>query len=648
MSLAKCVKTVSLPAEIVAFDTETSGLNPWRGDAPFAISFCWPDGTDEYFSFAVDPFTRKVQKPNAPQLRRIREILENPHIAKVGHNVKFDVWMVEVNWGIKVRGEIHDTLFMAHACNSLEPTLELKRLASKYLKIPNDDELDLQKRVNACRREARKLGWKIDEETKADYWLPAALGDGEACREYCVLDTHRTIRLYQMFSAVMQTKHLHAAKTYQRELKLWPITKAIEGRGVKVDLAIVEKEIAWCQEQEKTMRINLVNTFGEFGKEVSSDKMRKYLFTSRKSGGLGLTPDPKRLTKETRQPQVTADVLEKLEGDVPIVRTHMNYKRTCKARQTYYQNYLDGAIAEQNYFVLHANFNQVGPVTGRYSCRNPNLMNVPKRAPAGDVMQRVRLPFGPRPGYTWLHLDYKAIEARIFAEEAGELDMLRIFANDGDVYQELVDRIIALTGIDLVQLLSFADSAGKPGSGARQICKNNFLGWTYGEGFEKMARAMRLLPEAAKEVIAALKAAYPRAMPFMKQMQRMAEQQGYVINRYGRKVPIEKPLWKDGDLYEFNYKATNYLIQSTAADMLKTAMIECARFLEKMDAHIVLTIHDELVFEINKKLALRPIAQKLGQIMQTAAEEHFRRVRFPVDANITREHWSVPEKYELN
>jgi DNA polymerase I-like protein with 3'-5' exonuclease and polymerase domains len=665
---------------IAAFDFETTGLNLYKDDAPFALSITLYSGESytsiedlteklqrrtEYFECRVDPKTRKVAPWKPGDIARIRMILENPTIIKVGHNIKFDVLCAELGLDIKVCGQIHDTIFMAHCVKSDEPTFKLKPLCKKFHLVGTEDRDELVDATKVARRYGKMQGWKLatggddreeDSALHADYWMvrehAIATNDqnklGLLCGAYCRKDTIRTMLLALMYWKVHERDDC-ARITYEHERLCWPVVYRMERRGVRVDLDIVREERRYAVMRKAKLKSELVQVFGEFDTEVPEDQLRAYLFGPKTDGGLGLVPDPDKLTEVKRLPQVTKDVLEDLANVVPILETKIEYDRCHKAKTTYHDNYLDYAVPEHGYYVIHANFNQVGPKTGRLSCRNPNLQNVPLRGKPGDVMLRVRRPFGPRPGYVWLHLDWKNIEARIFAEEANETDMLKIFADKGDVYQELVDRVIDITKIDLYKLLSFADT--KPRTGARQICKNNFLGWTYGEGKKKLQRALRLpSPEMAAKVIDALRAAYPRAKPYMDMEQRAAKRNHCVINRYQQRVPVPPPKRDKGVVEEYWYMAVNRRIQSTAARMMKWAMIHCDAFLGgdgNDDAYVLMTVHDELIFEVRKECLTRSLVNDLASIMKTTGEEHYRKVEFPVDAKVTKQSWHAPEALKM-
>lgn len=649
-----------IEGDLIAFDSETTGLHAYGADEPFAFSFTNEIGHTVYFEFDVDPFTRKVRFRQR-SLDRMERLFWDKAVATVGHNLKFDVCMMERACKIKLRGPIHETMFAAHICNSNERNFGLKPLSQKYLKISRNDEKALLKCVAACRIQARKLGWKLGPNVKTDYWMPRAfwrrLDDPDQttrtaarlllsrfpnlktmCRRYCTKDTRRTMILHLMYQEIIDRDNLPSV--YEREIKLWPIVYAMEKRGVRISMKVARAESRRCARVIRKNREIMTKAFGPFNKKVPDTRLRQHLF-GKGRGCLGLKVNKGERTAKTRQPMVGRAILRRHVKRSPALAAVIEHDKHLKAKGTYFDNYTRMAVRS----VIHCSFTQIGPVTGRFACRSPNLQNVPKRALEGDVMRRVRRPFRPRRGYVWLHFDFKSIEARIFAECAGEEDMLRIFREGGDVYVELVKRVAKALGWSVKRL----DKVFKASGGARQVCKNNFLGWTYGEGVKKMAKSLGLPLEIAEKVIAALQEAYPLAMPFMEEMQGIASRDKLIINRYERRVPIPRPAWvKDpetGDVFlaRFEYKAVNYLIQSTAADLLKEAMIRLAGLLSRCgrDAHLVMTIHDELVVEC----AIEDVTPKfIRQIERVMSDNQgmFTEVETPVDVKITTRSWDEP------
>ena len=687
-----------IDGDIIAFDSETTGLSPYHGDLPFAFSFCNETGETAYFEFEVDVFSRKPI-PILKLVDRMKLLLEDKSITKVGHHLKFDARMMKMGLGIRLKGPIHETMFMSHVCKADERSHQLKPLSEHYLDVPKDDETTLKKAVMRCRRAAGKLGWKINQSrmgvdkdnsaSKADYWLPSAFwkrrkskgAEGEAarlliqkypnlgdlCRIYATRDAERTMLLHLMYKDLIGKKDLW--EVYKREIKLWPVVYAMENRGVYCDVERTRQELVICDRVIAEKRKIIVGHFGEFNKKAPDARIRNYIFgTGPKC--LGLIPRPHELTAKTKQPQVGKAILNRLSDKYPALGAITEHDRYLKARGTYFQNYLKMQVNG----IIHCNFNQMGPITGRFSSRNPNLQNVPKRAADGDVMKRVRGPFGPREGYIWGCFDYKSIEARLFSEESGDPDMIRIFRDGGDVYVELVKRVVtALQNFVRANLLTkvkslrkivivftpilqygshFLDEMFAALGGARQVCKNNFLGWTYGEGTRKMAMSMKLPYEVAEIIVLGLRSAFPRAPLFMREMQDKAKQDGYIRNRYGRIVPIpprarikdeETGEWK---WIEFYYKAVNYLIQPDAADLIKEAMIRLHRLLRLSGkkAYLVMQIHDELVVEIKRGDASPKFLKKIAACMADN-RGMFTEVETPVDIQIVEKSWEDKSEF---
>jgi DNA polymerase-1 len=692
-----------IDGNLIAFDTETTGLSAYHGDRPFAFSFCNEQGETAYFEFEVDVHTRQpIVKPRV--VERIRDLISDSSITKIGHNLKFDVRMLELAHGIRLAGPIHETMFMSHVCNAAERSHQLKPLSEHYLGVSRNDEAGLIAAVKSCRRAANKLGWKINTSRKgvdkdssamkADYWLPGAFwkrredrgaaGDaarelvakypnlGSLCRTYAILDAERTMLLHLLYKDVIEKEDL--GEVYERERRLWPIVYAMESRGVKIDLERTKAEAAICTQVIAKNRKIIVDNFGEFKKKIPDQRIRDYLFGKEK-GQLGLTPRKGELTDKTKQPQVGKAVLSRLTEKYPPLAAITEYARHLKAKSTYFDNYT-GLHVDQ---IIHCNYVQCGPISGRFSCRSPNLTNVPKRAPKGDVMKRVRAPFGPREGYVWLHYDFEGIEPHILAEESGCPDMIAVFNSGGDVYVELMDRVVdtvvsfvrRVTGDPskftkehrhaaafflpiLKRGMGFLEEIFAENGGARQVGKINFLGWTYGEGTTKLSKAMGLPLELAELIVNALRTAFPRIPEYMKEMQRKAKVDGFIRTRYGRKVPIPPPARiKDEDTgeirwIEFWYKAVNYVIQPTAADVLKEAMIRLHQLLQKSqrDAHMVMCIHDEIVVEILREDADREFVDLMGACIADHGGR-FKLVDTPVDVKVTVASWDEPQDIEV-
>ena len=177
-------------SNVIAFDTETTGLNTYEGARPFCVSLTDKDGRDFYYRWDYDVFTREVRILPA-MLNALQRIFGHEDWIYVAHNTKFDFAMLR-SIGIEVKGALRDTVVMAHAQHNARPKYKLKPLCKKLLGFPDDDEKDLKKSVISARKVGKKEGWMLSEDVEGDY----ALADKDLCEKYAIGDTQRCIQLY--------------------------------------------------------------------------------------------------------------------------------------------------------------------------------------------------------------------------------------------------------------------------------------------------------------------------------------------------------------------------------------------------------------------------------------------------------------------
>lgn len=702
----------------VYFDTETTGRLPYKGDKPFAFSFMNDAGDKRYFEFDVDPKTRQpiVGRDQRHSLSLMAALLGDTAIRKVGFNVPFDVHMMDQGYGVKTVGCIWDVWWMAILADTVAFQTGLKPVSDRLGLSSKDDEKELGDAVKSCRLAVgRKLGWKIAREQgdvddksayKADYWLPRAVVRCAPAdirkrlleqypklatlnETYAIQDAFRTGGLCHFFTDILTQENLWEA--FNRELTMMPITYRMEDTGVRVYPDRCAELGQRCGEKIAELRTALTKIFGDFGDVVPDARLRDLLFGPQGKPIQYPGGEPQRArgypvvarTEKTQQPQVNKEVLAALADDVPEIKLIQDYKKHKKVWNDYVQKYLHHCCEDAaKQLIIHASVKQIGATTTRMSVSDPPLQQTPKRAAKGDILKLVRWVFGPRKNMVWLHFDFKSIEPRVLAEEAEEEDILNVFnvgqastfTDSGwtnDPYEVLVERVAIATGWGREHLEKLFESRG----GARQVCKNNFLGWTYGEGTYKLARQLGCSLEEAYAILDAMKGAFPGVMPFMEHMQYLAKRDGCIRNRYGYRLGIPPPsrvfdeearCWK---WVEWWYKATNYLIQSTAAALLKEAAIRLGApperfvwlpehgrvarvpqrrgYLHGTGCEIIMAIHDELIIECPARLAIRneKFVRGIGEVMADN-QGYFRRVKTPVDGSVTWGAWSDPEKLE--
>lgn len=612
---------------MISIDTETTGLNPFKGDLPFAVCFYREDDTYDYFEGKVDPYTRAVTF-SPEDLAAMRKLATSGEDVWM-HNAKFDRRMLE-NIGVHISGNIFDTYLAAKACCSAELTYELKALSKKYLGIDNDDETDLKKQTIAANREAKKRGWNTGDEYKANYWLPAALGYENLCKIYCVRDCERTIKLAKFYIAAM--KAFGVSHVFKKDTELQKCIYDISSRGVRVNLDWTADELAdafiLCESQKKKIKA-IANEYGIPNFNIDSPTQLADLLFQK----IGLKP-----TKLTPAGKPSCDntVLEKLIGQHPVLDEIAIYKQHNMGVKLL-KNYIEFAVPdhiktiddwqEWKVFCVHTNYDEWGATTNRLSAREPALQTIPdpEKSKTTELANEVncRRSFIPRKGYTWFSYDYKSLELVIFADRANEEKMLAAIASGRDIHNEIGQVLFKTENVLEWQ---------------RKLAKNTGYTKIYAGGVGVLTTKYGFSPEIAKLAWAAYDNEFPTIKTYSRELSKKAERDGYIINAYNRKI------WVDGNA---SYKAINYDIQSSAADLMKRAIINCHRFLQqsKLDAHIVQTVHDELIFEINNK----DISNDLLCTLRDLMEDHGGAFNIPIktDCKMIKTSWANPIAMEL-
>jgi DNA polymerase I-like protein with 3'-5' exonuclease and polymerase domains len=648
--------------KLVACDTETTGLGVWHGDAPFAFSF-WNEYDESYY---IECFADKS-------------------VTKVFHNAKFDVRIMENAFGIKVRGRIEETMFAAHACNNIEPTFKLKSLAAKYQDIPHDDAASLQRWVIKLRNKAKKLGYTRADDPHGDYWMPRHFANleeyeddkdfqdhADLCEVYAVRDVERTMRLWEMYDYFMD--ELEVRDTYEREMALWPVTYAMETRGVLVDPEQIEIELENChQEMKKSMRV-LKQYAGRGFNPNSPKQLSKLLYTKLKLPILERTA--------TNMPSTKATVLEKLNH--PVVDALLRYRAYEKAASTFFGNFKNLRVEdEDDQWQIHTDFNQVGPKTGRFSCRQPNLQNVsnPKTSRSKHAIQ-ARNVFIPRPGFKWYAFDYSQLEVRVFAHRSRDEAMLYTIEKGIKLHKYYAEAGWGgednMAGIDaLVHSLELNEEEPstkkvakawkilkwKPGKkdpkayaeawferhnwsivdaedalGKEVVytaAKTVVFAKLFGGGVNPVMAQTGMSESQARMFLRKFDTAFSGIKRHSNEMIREGQINGFIRNDYNRRLEVDP---------EKAYRATNHGVQSGAADLMKDGMLKVDMYLRRMrdkrgiEAYLVMTIHDELVVEIREGHDHMWLLRKIARLM----EDHEGRfsIPMPVECDQIQGRWS--------
>lgn len=661
----------------VAIDTETTGHNVWTGARPFAVSMCDEDGETRWFEWTVDPKTR-MPRPRRGDLREIRAVCRDPGIAKVFFNATFDVTMLRAI-GVEVRGRIDEVQWMAKACNNLERVFALKPLSKKYAGFGDEDQKDLQQAVVRARRLAKKLGWRYavkkthgDTPTKADYWLPETLWRLEPeraeeasiprglCEKYGVTDAERTIVLDAFYREGM--RELGVRDTYEFELSLWPTTMAMQRRGVVIDEDRMKRLMAEVEERVEELKASLreVSDDEDFNHN-SARQVAALLFGPRSEGGCGL---PILGRTKTGMPRTGAEFLQPHKNH-PVVAEVAELRSKEKVLTTFFGKYKLLARREADGLVLHPGFEQWGTLTARYICRNPNLQQVSDPTTTNSRMAEfvfdTRQVFIPRPGHIWYAFDYSQVEVIIFACISQEPSLMQAIREGVDIHDVTANKVWGGEGnpkavdaaMELLDTRKEAEAvAALDRHGWVITALENELGMKI---FRKKGKAVTFTkifgggPKAlmgwigcgkgeARSILADYDTAFPAMRERMDEIEGRGKRDGFIMNSFGRRLAVDP--WKA-------YCAVNHWVQSDAADLMKRGMLKCVRYLERrgVGAHIVMTIHDELIFEFTKGQNTRKVLRRLNALMSD--NEGVYEVPTPVHAERITERWGRGKAVQL-
>jgi len=554
---------------IFACDTETDGLDPFKGHRPFAITTCNMKDETDYIAIGED------------DLVPIDLALNAKHNEVVFHNAKFDILMLMAQ-GMRVNATVHDTMIAAAIYNSDEGTLKLKDLAKKYLKEDNDEEI------------------KIKDYMRKHKLVSYADIPRELLEPYARKDAKDTMGLFKFY----RKEGIIGDPVYQQEMRLLRCLVDMQRRGVLIDKLFCQKNLKACQGKIKDLE-KKINLFKKGINTNSSKQLATFLFEDE-----GIRCD---YLTEKGNPAFDEYHLQKY--DHPIIPLILEIRELEKIKTTYLETLLEKCDDKNQ---IHCDFFQVGARTGRFSCRSPNLQNIPR---SGVV--DIRRAFTCRPGYSNYYFDYSQIELRILAHYSQEPLMLEEFQKeDCDLHTRTCEAVF-----------------GEVTKQKRNLSKNINFGIIYGMGPKKFCEMVnRQYPEFnmtytdARAFINKYYETYKKVRIFTWRVPQKILDVGFVKDVFGRKYTCPP---------RESYKGVNYLIQGCAAGIIKKAMIEIHTLLSDKKSNILLTIHDELVIEIHN--AESSLVAQVQDIMED--RETF---RVPITVNIekTTTDWSQKHSVE--
>ena len=508
-----------------------------------------PDTSGDLLSSESAP----VQLDRRAALQRLKTLLEDEAVRKVGHDLKFDS-VVLAGAGITLRGLAFDSMLGSYLLDSTRTGHPLEETSLEHLGYKALTEEDV------CGRgvKAHPLS-KLSPEAALDF-------AGERA------DLAR--QLSNRLAPLLVTDHLEAVYR-EMEMPLIPVLADVERAGIRIDGPGLAAQSHHIEQELARISAKVFELAGEAFNINSPKQLGEILFEKLQLPAL-------KKTGKTRSASTAVDVLEELALTHELPRLILDWRGLHKLKSTYIDA-LPQLVHPQTGRV-HTCFNQAVAATGRLSSSDPNLQNIPIRTELG---RQIRSAFVAAPGNVLISADYSQIELRVLAHLAGEEALTEAFRTGEDIH-------------DRTALKVFGPTSGLDPHELRRRAKIINYALLYGKTAFTLAKDIGVTKEAAQEFIDAYFAGFPGVRGFIEATIQRARESGVVKTMFGRRRLVPELNSRNGQMRAAAERVTvNMPIQGTAADILKKAMIDLHGELAKQRfrTRMILTVHDELLFE---------------------------------------------------
>jgi len=559
-------------AEQFAFDTETTSLDYMKARV-VGVSFAVKIGEAAYVPFGHDYLDAPEQLSEQDVLGALKPLLEDASKHKIGQNLKYDAHVL-ANHGIELKGIAQDTMLESYVLDST--------------RRHNMDDMALR----LLGRETIHFEDVAGKGAKQLTFNQVAL---EQAGPYAAEDADITLQLHEKLSAELE-KTPKLQSVYQDiELPLLSVLLKIERNGVKIDATMLQVQSQQLAERMKEVEAQAFEEAGETFNLASPKQLSTILFEKLE------IPSAKKT--KTGQYSTAESVLQELAEEYSLPKLILEHRSLSKLKSTYTDK-LPLQINEKTGRV-HTSYNQTVAATGRLSSTDPNLQNIPVRSEEG---RRIRQAFVAPDGYKMLAADYSQVELRIMAHLSGDENLLKAFAEGIDVHRATAAEVfgVALDEVEAEQ---------------RRAAKAINFGLIYGMSAFGLAKQLNIGRYEAQDYIDVYFTRYPGVKLYMDQTRELAHDRGYVETVFGRRLYLPEINSRNGQRRQYAERtAINAPMQGTAADIIKRAMIsvDAALSASKIDAKVVMQVHDELVVEVLEK-DVEALADLLRMEMEKAA-----------------------------
>ncbi len=557
-------------ADCFSFDLETTSLDYMQAEI-VGLSFSIKEGEAAYVPVAHNYLGVPDQLDRHLVLEKFKPLLEDETICKLGQNLKYDMNVLG-NYDIRMQGIQHDTMLASYV---LDSTLRhnMDDMAVRYLSYSTTHYEDV------AGKGAKQVTFdQVDIETAAPY---------------AAEDADITLRLHNvLWPQLKETPSL--AKIYQEiELPLLPVLSRMERNGVLLDVIMLAKQSKKLTQRLKELELEIYDIAGEEFNIGSPKQLQVILFEKLELPVISKTPKG--------QPSTAESVLQELAHDYPLPKLILEYRSLSKLKSTYTDK-LPQQV-EPTTGRVHTSYQQAVAATGRLSCTDPNLQNIPVRTEEG---RRIRQAFVAAPGYKMVAADYSQIELRIMAHLSADQGLLNAFAQGLDVHSATAAEVFSVA----------VDEVTKD---QRRSAKAINFGLIYGMSAFGLAKQLDITRPEAQQYVDLYFQRYPGVKNYMEQTKEKAKEDGYVETVFGRRLYLHEINAKNGMRRQYAERtAINAPMQGTAADIIKRAMIDLDKAIQhgKLDMRMIMQVHDELIFEIKEsdvESAIKLITEKMEQ-----------------------------------
>lgn len=535
-------------AKEIAIDTETTSLHPLTAQL-VGVGFCIEEGVAWYVPLNGSISPKLI-------LTKLKPLLENPKQSFIGHNIKYDYHVFQ-NYGITIQNISFDTMLASYL---LTPQNRRHNLDLLTLELFGKQKTSIKELIGDKKKQKSMMEVDLLQ-----------------IKEYCCQDVDYTFRLKALFEKQLT------------ERRLISILKTIEIPLI-FTLARMERHgIYLCTKklQEMTVSLNaLIQTieqqiYKEVGEEfnLNSPKQLSEILYQR----LNLTPPARKKTEYS----TGAKVLEMLAEEHAVVSKILQYRGLEKLRSTYLESLPNQVNLSTKR--IHCTFNQSVAATGRLSCQDPNLQNIPVRTKEG---RKIREGFKPQQeNWVYVSADYTQIELRLLAHFSEDPTLMRAFQENQDIHTYTASLVFDIPKEQITKNM-------------RAQAKAVNFGILYGQGPFGLSQEVGISMKEASLFIKKYFERYPKVSEYIELCKQTASKTKMTKTLMGRQRPIEEITSKNPVLKAAAERlAVNTPLQGTQADLIKMAMIEIDQIIQEknLQGFMILQIHDELIFEVPRE-----------------------------------------------